>query len=449
MDDAIKDMSILIVDDEPAIARLFTTVLQRAGFTKVKSVNCGMDALDVLGNLHSSVIMNRDASQRFPVDLLLSDIMLPDIAGYEVCKRFKKAARGSYLPVILLTGLTIEDTNARYIESGADDFLTKPTKPAELVARVSLLLKRKAAQLVEAAQGHATDDGKADSSMPFRASSDMPEVGQLVGGWRIDRSIAWSGASVVFDVTGPQGRRGAMKMLTSQARLYADVVARFEREGELMASFHHPNVIEVWENSRHGSSPFYVMEYIDGPNVEKLMQAHTRGSFEMIYRIALGTAAGLAYVHDQGVIHRDVKLNNIHVTDHGRGAVKLADFGIALSTGETRITQHGYAIGTPIYMAPEQFDGRSVSPRSDIYSYGVAIYQLITGELPFSAANAMELMRKHLTSPPDPMSIHRANVPREWEELIVGCCLAKAPKDRPASMHEVQDALESLATLKF
>lgn len=434
MDDPLKNLTVLIVDDEPSITRLFSRLLEREGYTNVKTVSNGLDALDYLDtNVTGTIRRTRNPLTRPLVDLVLIDIMLPDISGYELCRRFKKHTQG-YLPILLLTGLTIEDNNARFIESGADDFLQKPTRPQEFSARVRTLLQKRLKYLTESS---ASDEQDEDSP------NAMPQTGQMIGPWLIERTVSWSGASIIFQAHDEAtGRHAALKILTAQAREYEDVRDRFHREADLMISLDHPNILKVYEKGGYRSNPWYAMEYIDGPNLEKYIQTHGVQPLYFNRRLLVDLADALAYVHQREVIHRDLKLNNIYLKkDH---TLKLGDFGIALQAGEVRMTQSGYAIGTPLYMAPEQFAGKSVTHASDIYSFGVTAYQLITGRLPFVASNAIELMRNHLLDAPPPMRSHRPDVPEAWDDLICNRCMAKVPEQRPSAMAAVREALATL-----
>jgi len=185
------------------------------------------------------------------------------------------------------------------------------------------------------------------------------------------------------------------------------------------------------------------MEFINGHTLESVLNSRHIIDFQTILDVATGVAKGLECVHNSSIIHRDVKLNNIFLCDDG--AVKLGDFGVAMQIGETRITQHGYAVGTPIYMSPEQFDGAGVSFVSDVYSYGATIYHFITGSPPFTADNVSELMYKHLHDTPKPLTTFRSDIPEGWDEFIVNGCLAKLPEDRIQSMSKVVDTITRLA----
>ena len=161
-----------------------------------------------------------------------------------------------------------------------------------------------------------------------------------------------------------------------------------------------------------------------------------------VISLVSGIADSLLEAHQMGIIHRDIKPDNIMTTKSGR--VKLTDFGISKSEDNSGLTGTQAWVGTLNYMAPEQFEGGDVTPSIDIYSFGATMYHLTTGLPPFTAGNAMELLRKHLREKPRPMSEMRHDLPSEWDELIVDRCLAKKADERPETMGEVLDTLKQL-----
>ncbi len=427
--------TILVVDDEKSISRLIGIVLQRQGFQNVITASSGFEALDILGVDHPAMKDRKPVHDKQHVDLVLLDIMLPNINGFEVCKTIKSAI-DRFVPVMLITGFNIEQHHARYIESGADDFLTKPISPKELSSRVILHLSRAAKLSADPDQREQTTPGMA---------ADLLDL-STIGPYSIEKSLAWSGSVAIYKANR-DGDPVVVKILTQQAMEYEDVVERFEREANLMSRFDHPHVIRLVDQGQHRSLLYYVMEFIDGTNLEVFCADKHVVEFEVIHNVAVALAQALEHIHSKDVVHRDVKLKNVFLTKERN--VKLGDFGIALSLGDVRLTQTGYAIGTPVYMAPEQFEGRNVTPSADIYSFGASLYHLIAGLPPFTASNAMELLRKHLQDPPPPLTSRRPGVPKGWNDLVVKRCLAKTPEDRPANMTDVLAELEALKDQPF
>jgi serine/threonine protein kinase len=432
-------MSILVVDDEQSMIDMMSAVLQRSGFHQVHFARSGVEALKMLGIAHPQHRGRYEDVQPRHIDLAIVDIMLPDIMGFEICLAIKNQV-SPHLPVILMTGYPIEAHHARFVESGADDFLSKPFHPPELVARLGLHLRRKLKQEEENRRQVTTQPH-------FKPIAGLAHLTALVdtaiAEYRVTEAMTWSGASMILKaVRQADGLPCVIKMLTRHALEYHDVLQRFTLETRIMRELEHPNVVRVLGAGHHEGCPYYVMEYLDGQNLEAIVGERDQVDDALLRRVAVALARALDYIHQQHVVHRDVKPKNVFLLQDG--TVKLGDFGIAIVLGDLRVTREGYSIGTPIYMAPEQFDGGRVGVATDIYSYGATLYHLLTGQPPFSATSAMEMLRKHLTVTPAPLEELRPGLAPGWNDLVVRRCLAKRPEDRPASMADVLAALAAL-----
>ncbi len=225
---------------------------------------------------------------------------------------------------------------------------------------------------------------------------------------------------------------------------------RFEREARNVARLKHPNIVQVYdfEYDAEGESYYMVMEYINGPTLkDRLFDLGLTGErlpLAEALRIVKAAAQALAYAHERGMIHRDVKPANLMLDDDGR--VVLTDFGIAKILTGAHVTSSGGMVGTPAYMSPEQGLGEAGDERSDIYSLGVILYQLVTGRLPYDAATPLAIILKHVNEPlPRPREIV-PDIPAELETVICKA-LAKAPEARYQSAQEFADALEALEAL--
>jgi len=213
-------------------------------------------------------------------------------------------------------------------------------------------------------------------------------------------------------------------------------VARFRREAQAAGRLSHPNIVGVYDAGETGDLAWIVMEYVDGPSLKAGFDRNERMAIAEIGRVMDGLLAGLAYSHQRGVVHRDIKPANIMLTLDG--AVKIADFGIARIESSS-MTQVGTVLGTPAYMSPEQFRGEPVDARSDIYSAGVVLYQLLTGERPFEGS-ASAIMHKVLnTEPPRPSDLAVTAPPAL--DAVVTKAMAKRPSDRFSSAAEFAAAL--------
>ena len=436
----ITDKTILIVDDDEAIARIVKLILQKYGFNNLIIVHSGLQALDVLG-LKDASPNAFVSNQSISVDIVLLDVFLPDINGFEVCDRIKKSF-GQSLPVIIITGFCISEYIARGVAAGADDFLSKPIIPDELFGRINNLLQRSGeGRFVESCSKKIVTDDQENEKCKLNQA--LPSEGKKIDHYRVKNILSWSASTVIYTVIDINtGTQYVLKQLLKQVLEFEDVVHRFYREIKMMKGIKHPNICGVYDYGEVDGCPYCVIEFMFGKNLQLMLKELGTLELPIVKKVANGIARALSHVHKSGIIHRDVKLNNIYLCRDE--SVKLSDFGVAIKIGETRLTLHGYVIGTPIYMSPEQFDGAKVTQLSDIYSYGASLYHLITGRPPFTAENVEQLMYKHQNETPVPIKQFRENIPAGWNQLIVSQCLAKKPEDRPQSLIEVIDTLRDL-----
>lgn len=247
----------------------------------------------------------------------------------------------------------------------------------------------------------------------------------IAGRYRLDAVLGRGGMSEVWRAEDAElGRLVAIKLLAPDADH-----ARFEREARAVASLGHPNIMQVYDYGEWQGRPYMVLEHLSGGTLEDRLTAGKRLPDDETSAIAAGVAAGLAHAHSRGVIHRDLKPANVLFDDEGRP--KLADFGIArLAAGEGTLTEAGTVLGTAAYISPEQAAGEPASAASDVYSFGVILYRMLTGRLPFTAANPMELVRLHRDEEPPPLARERPDAPAELAAAATAA-LAKNPRNRP------------------
>ncbi len=238
----------------------------------------------------------------------------------------------------------------------------------------------------------------------------------------------------------------AIKLLPPELSFRRDIRSRFLREAETAAQLGHPNIVPIYSVDEVGNLVFFVMACIDGDNLAKMLQKRGPLPIENARRWITEVADALAYAHSRGVIHRDIKPDNI-LLDGIDGRALVTDFGIAramMDSGESsRLTATGMAIGTPAYMSPEQASGdRDLDGRSDLYALGVVAYQMLVGEPPFVANTTPALLVKHLAEMPVPISQRRSDVPNDLA-MIVMRLLEKAPENRFQSATDLVQALKS------
>src|SRR5580765_5685332 len=220
------------------------------------------------------------------------------------------------------------------------------------------------------------------------------------------------------------GRRVALKFLGHDAD-----PARFDREARAVAALAHPNICQLYDYGEEDGRPFMVLEYLGGGTLEARLAAGEPLSDNDTERIAGDVAEGLAHAHARGLVHRDLKPANVLFDVEGRA--KIADFGIARMADNLGLTEAGTVLGTASYISPEQAAGQPAGPASDIYSFGVILFRMLTGRLPFVSTNAMELVRMHRDDEPPAIADVRPDVPPRLESITTAA-LAKDPADRPA-----------------
>jgi serine/threonine protein kinase len=236
-------------------------------------------------------------------------------------------------------------------------------------------------------------------------------------------------------------RHVAVKLLPPDVA-NSTILSRFERELEILKTLRHPNIVRSFGGVCEGNQHFYAMELVEGGTLDKLLEERGKFSAEVAIQLALQMASGLAYAHERGVVHRDVKPGNFLLTSAGK--LKLSDFGLATVEAATKITAAGKTMGTFPYMAPEQIRGRPpVSPQTDLYALGCVIFEMLTGRTPFIGDTPAEVMHKHLDARPPRISEFTPDCPMGLESLVRDL-LQKEPTDRPASAVVVAKRLTDL-----
>ncbi len=295
---------------------------------------------------------------------------------------------------------------------------------------------------------------KCGAPLPQEAAAD-PLIGQIIGGrYKVIGVLGEGGMGRVYHAEQRMGtsvRKVAVKTLLSQFAKDPQTVARFMREVGTVSELEHPNTIKVYDFGQTDSGELYIaMELLQGQSLDEILASGQPLPPERVDRIVGQVCGSLQEAHDKGIVHRDLKPANIFLTTRAgeEDVVKVLDFGIAKkadskdSKQEQKLTQQGTILGTPPYMSPEQFTGKELDPRSDIYSLGVVVYEMLTGRLPFDADTPWQWMTAHMTAQPFPFETipAAANVPPKMRQAVHRA-LAKEKEQRPSTARDFYEDL--------
>jgi serine/threonine protein kinase len=337
---------ILVAEDEPDIALGLEEDLRRNGY-EIQTVSDGESAL------------SRGRGEAW--DLILLDVMLPRMEGFDVCRELRRA--GVATPIILLTSKAQESEKVLGFELGADDYVTKPFSPRELRARISALLRR-------------SEHG---SSAPAE---------KRILRYQIQGRLGAGGMGVIYKAVDTLlGRPVALKFLPENIAEDAEALRRFKLEARTASALNHPNICTIHDIADQDGRPFLVMELLEGQPLSRRI-AGKPVPIDQLLSVAIQIAGALQGLHSKGIVHRDIKSSNIFVASDGH--TKLLDFGLAKvapqpdapTLGAER-TEIGSIVGTISNMSPEQVLGRVLDGRSDLFSFGVVLYEMAAGTLPF------------------------------------------------------------------
>jgi serine/threonine-protein kinase len=268
-------------------------------------------------------------------------------------------------------------------------------------------------------------------------------VGELIAGrYELEELVGKGGMSSVYRAQDRLLERTvAIKLLHEHYSRDEDYVERFRREARAAAQLSHPNIVTVIDRGEDAGRQFIVFEYIDGQNLKQLVEKKGRLPVRTALELAIEIGHALAFAHDSGLVHRDVKPQNVLL---GNGEVKVTDFGIARSADvQQGLTQTGTVLGTSDYIAPEQASGQPVSALSDVYSLGVVVYELLAGEPPYSGENFVTVAMRHVNDPVPSVAAVRPDVPLRLDAALRRA-MAKDPGERFGAMGDFVAELEAV-----
>ena len=267
------------------------------------------------------------------------------------------------------------------------------------------------------------------------------QVGNEFGPYTIDKELGAGAMGAVYRARHQEtGAKVAIKIIATGLAANVTATARFKREIAILKQLNHPNIVRLHASGKYKGTPFYIMEYVGGESLDRVMERRGRITWEELIPLGRQLCAGLQYAHDKGIIHRDLKPSNLMVLKDG--TVKLTDFGIAKDTDVTALTAANSTVGTASYMSPEQCKGtQNLTSKSDLYSMGVMFYELVTGRKPFQAESILDMFNQHLKGTFERPSRLALEIP-VWLDTLICQLLEKDPEKRPFSAAVVGESLD-------
>ena len=267
------------------------------------------------------------------------------------------------------------------------------------------------------------------------------EPGDQLDGYRLEATVARSGMSTLYRAVDTRtGRQVALKAPHAEMEADPVLVERFRREQQIGQELDHPGIVKTYDGEER-SRMYMVIEWVDGRLLRSILNEERKLPVERAVQIALGICDALDYMHKRGVVHRDLKPENIMVGEDDR--IKLIDFGIAMKEDARRLTYAGSSplLGTPDYISPEQVKGQRGDQRSDIYALGAMLYEMLTGQPPYTGPNPLAVMNERLLHDPEPARKLNKAISPQLEEIL-GRALEREPRHRYATASEMAWDLE-------
>ena len=412
---------ILIVEDDKALLETFKSFLETENFNVVSSSD-GEEGF-------------RLACQE-KIDLILLDFTLPSLSGLEICKRLR--TKGIMTPIIMLTGEKKEEIDKVLgLELGADDYLIKPLGTKELLARIKAALRRTKPEAADVEKTyHRTQTLQTPISRLTR--------GTTIGGrYEIIEELGKGGMGKVYRVLDKVVEEEvALKLLNPEIAADEKTIERFRNELKFARKISQRNVCRMYDINEDEGTQFITMEYVPGEDLKSTIRRMGKLSVGKAISIAKQVCEGLSEAHQLGVVHRDLKPQNIMI-DKKRNA-RIMDFGIARSLEVKGLTETGMMIGTPEYMSPEQAEGKDVDLRSDIYSLGIILYEMVTGSVPFEGDTPLSIALKHQAEiPRNPKEIND-QIPDDLCRVILKCM----EKDKEKRYKRTEEILSELKKIE-
>jgi DNA-binding response OmpR family regulator len=420
---------VLCCDDDPLLLDFVSRVLAQKGHV-VAAYKDGQEALDAI----------MGAREGARAEIVVSDVQMPRLDGISLTKALRKVFDKAQLPLVLVSVLEAEDDILRGFEAGANDYLVKPYRAAQLQAKVAVLLKER--ELLTPALPVMIDEAQTRiSSAP--SASVVPNDAEppfTLDKYEAQAVLGRGGMGTVYRALEKgTGRAVALKLLAPVVAADRAGLARFFREAATLARIESPYVVRAIDSGLDRGRYFLVMELAPGRSAKALLVANGPLPPRDAALIGRDVALALAALGERGLIHRDVKPSNIIVSPEGHAT--LVDFGLARAVRDQDLTGTGEAIGTPHYIAPEVLRGVRCDMRSDLYSLGGTLFELLTGRKPHPGATAFDVYQHLFAAARVELAKSAPEVPKDLAR-IVDALLDVTPENRPDSPALVAELLE-------
>ena len=385
---------IILAEDDKLIHKVYEKILRGDGY-ELFCHDCGADALE-----------DFKASS---ADLVIVDMEMPDMLGHEVCEAIRKLPEGARVPIMIVSGHDDEEDIMKGLNAGANDYLLKPIKPAELRAKV--------AKLIEYSSGLHEDLDLARNKVV------------VLGKYRISKLIGNGAHSCVFLAEGPGGASFAVKTLKNDIPDFEASIQAFVDASRKLMSIDCPELIKVHDCGQQGDRYFMVMEHADGGTLGERLKSSGPLPEREAAQVGANVLKALKALEGNQIFHMDVKPDNILIVG---GKYKLGDLGFAQQAGTETTKLSEELWGTPDYLSPEKISGgKALASSADVYALGVTLYQAVSGANPFHTGNAASTMYSQLNSTPPPLREVAKDVSETFSALV-SQMLLKPPAERPA-----------------
>lgn len=424
---------ILVVDDSNEIRSVLGAQLRKQGY-KVDTARDGAEG--------------SEKAAEFKPDLIIMDIMMPRMDGFQACRAIRANAGTKHIPIILLSALGGEDDILQGIEAGANDYLVKPFRAPELSAKIKVLIRRAGSQASRA----DADTVEVPRSSDLDTIRRFKETGQIVSkdfaGFQIIDKLGQGGSGAVYRAIEPVNLTPvALKVVSPFISQSPGFVRRFARSSDISIKVRHPNIVRGYTIGEHQGIHYLTQELVEGPTLDKVLERQGPLAPLRVTILMRQIVEALVYLESQGFIHRDLKPGNIFEVKGPDGGpfAKLADFGLSRAIDDIGGTIEGHVLGTPQYISPEQAMGATkLDMRCDLYSLAATAFHLVTGHPPFGGDTFQSLILAHVHAPVPSVRTVSPEVPECLDNLL-RTFMAKKPEERAPNM---QVALEMVTTVE-